>query len=74
MPGPAIVRWYVEAGGQLITTGTDSHAPQTVGAGLVKTLDMLQLCGIDSVSSFRKRKRSQVSLSKLRQDLAVAVV
>jgi histidinol-phosphatase (PHP family) len=74
MPGPAIVRWYVESGGQLITTGTDSHAPQTVGAGLVETLDMLQLCGIESVSSFRKRKRSQVSISQLRRDLAVAVV
>jgi histidinol-phosphatase (PHP family) len=74
MPGPAIVRWYVEAGGQLITTGTDSHAPQTVGAGLAKTLDMLQVCGIDSVSSFRKRKRSQVTISQLRRDLAVAVV
>jgi histidinol-phosphatase (PHP family) len=74
MPGPTIVRLYVEAGGQLITTGTDSHAPQTVGAGLAKTLDMLQLCGIESVSSFRKRKRSQVSISQLRRDLAVAVV
>src|SRR5215203_5826951 len=34
MPGPAIVRWYVEAGGRRITTGTDSHAAQTVGAGV----------------------------------------
>jgi len=66
MPGPAIVRWYVEAGGRLITTGTDSHAPQTVGAGLAKTLDMLELCGIDSISSFRKRQRTQIPIEILR--------
>ena len=34
MPGPAIVQWYAEAGGHRITTGTDSHAAQTVGAGV----------------------------------------
>jgi histidinol-phosphatase (PHP family) len=73
MPGPAIVRWYVEAGGQLITTGTDSHAPQTVGAGLATTMDMLELCGIDTVSSFRKRQRSQVPISILKREIPVAV-
>lgn len=69
MPGPAIVRWYADAGGRLITTGTDSHAPQTIGAGLARTLDMLELCGIDAVSSFRKRQRTQVPISKLRAAL-----
>ena len=59
MPGPAIVRWYVEAGGSLITTGTDSHATQTIGAGLDKTLDMLRLCGINQIASFSGRKPHQ---------------
>jgi histidinol-phosphatase (PHP family) len=66
MPGPAIVRWYVDCGGRLITTGTDSHATQTVGAGLAKTLDMLTLCGIDAVASFRERKATLVPISRLR--------
>lgn len=69
MPGPAIVRWYVEAGGQLVTTGTDSHAAQTVGAGLPKTLDMLELCGISSVAAFRGRVRRQVSIPQLRRGI-----
>jgi len=74
MPGPAIVRWYVEAGGQLITTGTDSHAPQTVGAVLLTTLDMLELCGIESISTFRQRQRTQVPTARLRpQPESVAV-
>lgn len=66
MPGPAIVRWYVEAGGELITTGTDSHAAQTIGAGLPKTLDMLELCGIETIAAFRGRRRRQVPIAALR--------
>ena len=65
MPGPAIVRWYVEEGGARITTGTDSHAAQTVGAGLRTTLDMLKLCGIDDVLSFRRRAETRVPIDTL---------
>jgi len=65
MPGPATVRWYVEAGGRLVTTGTDSHAAQTVGAGLATTMDMLVLCGIDEVQTFRGRSRTPVPIRSL---------
>lgn len=66
MPGPAIVRWYVEAGGKRITTGTDSHAAQTVGMGVPETLDMLTLCGIDTVLSFRGRQGTAAPIASLR--------
>ena len=66
MPGPAIVRWYADRGGQLITTGTDSHAAQTVGSGLPRTLQMLRLCGVDHVASFRKRQPALVPIAQLR--------
>jgi histidinol-phosphatase (PHP family) len=62
MPGPAIVDLYVRLGGTLITTGSDSHVPNTIGAGFARTIDMLQLCGIEGVSSFRARKRTTVPL------------
>lgn len=65
LPGPRIVAWYVEAGGTLITTGTDSHVSGAIGAGLPETLEMLTLCGIDAVSSFRERKRRQVPIADL---------
>lgn len=70
MPGPAIVRWYVERGGRIITTGSDSHATQTVGAGIAKTLDMLQLCGVEHVASFRNRTATLVPISALRSEEA----
>jgi histidinol-phosphatase (PHP family) len=65
MPGPATVAWYVEAGGRLITTGTDSHAAQTVGAGLPETLAMLSLCGISDIASFDGRQRTLVPIASL---------
>jgi histidinol-phosphatase (PHP family) len=66
MPGPAIVRWYVEAGGKLITTGTDSHVARTIGAAIPTTLEMLKLCGVDNVVSYRQRTRSLVPIDALR--------
>jgi histidinol-phosphatase (PHP family) len=65
MPGPLIVNWYAEAGGTRITTGTDSHAAQTIGAGLNKTLNMLKLCGVDSVLSYRNRTGTPVAIDSL---------
>jgi histidinol-phosphatase (PHP family) len=72
MPGPAIVRWYVEAGGTLITTGTDSHAPQHIGSGISQTLDMLELCGIESLATFRNRERTQRPIADIRAQPIVA--
>ncbi len=72
MPGPAIVRWYVEAGGTKITTGTDSHLAKNVGAGLPETLDMLRLCGITDVASFRNRQSTPRPIETLRPTSSIA--
>jgi histidinol-phosphatase (PHP family) len=66
MPGPTIVKWYVDRGGRLITTGTDSHAAQTIGAGVAKTLDMLSLCDIEQIASFRQRRPTFAPIASLR--------
>ena len=63
LPGPAVVRWYVEAGGTSVTVGSDSHEAATVGAGLPQTLAMLHLCGIESVQSFRNRHATPVPIA-----------
>ncbi len=72
MPSAQVVRLYVEMGGTLITVGTDSHVPDTIGAGLETTLDMLELCGIDHISSFRQRSRTSVPISSLRQSMVAS--
>lgn len=65
MPSGLVVRWYADRGGRSITTGSDLHAAQTVGAGIPLTLDMLQLCGIENVASFRKHQATLVPVSTL---------
>jgi histidinol-phosphatase (PHP family) len=65
MPGPSIVRWYADAGGNRITTGTDSHTDRTVGAGVPITLEMLRLCGVPNVMSFRSRVGTPVPIDRL---------
>ena len=66
LPGPAVVRWYAEAGGTRITTGSDSHEARTVGSGIATTLAMLKLCGIEDVLSFRNRTATPVAIDALR--------
>lgn len=65
MPGPRIVDLYVELGGTLVTMGSDSHVPETIGAGFERTFDMLECCGINGISSFRQRTRTTVPIRSL---------
>lgn len=66
MPSAQIVELYVRSGGTLITVGSDSHVPETIGAGFVRTFTMLELAGIREVSRFRKRTREQVPIASIR--------
>lgn len=65
MPAGQIVDLYVRMGGTLITVGSDSHVPDTIGSGFETTLNMLKLCGINGIGSFRKRVRTTVSIDSL---------
>lgn len=65
MPSAQVVALYVQEGGRLITMGSDSHVPSTIGAGFERTFAMLELCGIHEISSFRARQRRQVPIADL---------
>jgi len=65
MPGPQVVSLYTRLGGSLITIGSDSHVVETIGAGIRQSLRMVELCGIDSVSTFRHRERFQTPIATL---------
>jgi histidinol-phosphatase (PHP family) len=66
MPAGQIVNLYTSMGGKLITIGSDSHFAEHIGNGFAETIAMLQLCGIEELSSFRQRVRSQVPIASLR--------
>ncbi|MGI6153668.1 MAG: histidinol-phosphatase HisJ family protein [Christensenellaceae bacterium] len=53
LPHPTILRRYIELGGEIITTGSDSHRPQTLGNGIRECLEILSDCGGKYVAVFK---------------------
>ncbi len=62
-PCESVVAMYREMGGELITTGSDSHRAKDAGNGLTEAYEMLERQGFDSVMSFRNRRGSAVALA-----------
>jgi histidinol-phosphatase (PHP family) len=44
-PFPEIVRWWSEAGGEVITFGSDAHSPVGVGDGFAEAVAMVEALG-----------------------------
>lgn len=65
MPGPQVAGLYAALGGRAVTIGSDSHVPETIGAGFARTLAMLKLLGIEHVSTFRQRRRVNVPIDQV---------
>ncbi|MGH2523733.1 MAG: histidinol-phosphatase HisJ family protein [Anaerolineales bacterium] len=61
-PGPDILRWYVELGGERITLGSDAHRPQHVGFSLLVALDAARAAGLKYLTQFEGRQAQMVSL------------
>lgn len=55
-PGPDILRWYVEMGGDRATLGSDAHQPKFVGADFTKALDVAKAAGLTYLTYFEKRR------------------
>jgi len=56
MPGPTILRWYKELGGELVTIGSDAHRPQQLGFGLGEGLQALEEAGFSFIARYERRK------------------
>jgi histidinol-phosphatase (PHP family) len=44
-PGPVVLRWWHEAGGEAITFGSDAHRPEQLAAGLSDAADLAEAAG-----------------------------
>lgn len=57
-PGPPvqILRWYREAGGQMVTIGSDAHRPGHVGTGFERALEMIREAGFEQLATFHRRR------------------
>ncbi len=56
MPEMRIAKRFLELGGEIITIGSDAHAPQNVGFKIPQTLRQLKEIGLRYVCAFDNRK------------------
>lgn len=61
-PGIETLRLYREFGGELITVGSDAHWPDQLGFALEEGFDLIRAAGLDSITLFRDRVPSQISI------------
>lgn len=56
LPGPTVVRWYRELGGEILTVGTDAHATSHLGQGIGYALDIAWEAGFEAITLFQERR------------------
>ncbi len=61
-PEDCVLSRYRELGGELITVGSDSHAPETVARGIPQALERLRQFGFSYVTDFQDGKPIQHTL------------
>jgi histidinol phosphate phosphatase HisJ family len=55
LPAPEVVRMFREAGGEIVTAGSDSHDLGSVGAGIPQAMDCMRAAGFEQTAFFRGR-------------------
>jgi histidinol-phosphatase (PHP family) len=55
-PGLAILRWYRELGGEILTLGSDCHRVEQVGVGLEVGAELARAAGFRRVCTFARRQ------------------
>lgn len=61
-PGPEILRWYAEMGGERVTLGSDAHAPDRITGHFAAAVDNLRAVGLNRVTQFQERQAKLVPL------------
>jgi len=61
-PPAIVIKWYRELGGEILTLGSDSHAPKDVGAGIDRAMAIAKDAGFTRIATFEKRKPAFVKL------------
>lgn len=62
-PPAAVVSWYREMGGEILTLGSDSHAPKDVGADIDRAMAIAKDAGFTHIAVFEQRKPAFVELA-----------
>ena len=62
MPDPEILNRYKAMGGKMITLGSDSHTPGTLGVHFAETAEYLKSLGFESNFYFKNRMPHEEAL------------
>lgn len=61
-PGPEILGWYRELGGEILTVGSDAHHVDQLGAGVPEALDLARTAGFPAVAAFESGRPLWIDL------------
>jgi histidinol-phosphatase (PHP family) len=61
-PALAVLRWYRELGGEVLTIGSDAHHAGDLGAGTAEALAMTRQAGFRAIASFEERQIRWIDL------------
>jgi histidinol-phosphatase (PHP family) len=61
-PTLAVLRWYRESGGEILTVGSDAHHVDDLGVGIAEALSMAQEVGFQAIATFEERKVRWIDL------------
>jgi histidinol-phosphatase (PHP family) len=61
-PGLAVLHWYRELGGEILTVGSDAHSTDDLGAGIPEVLDLVRSAGFQAIASFEARRLRWIDL------------
>ena len=61
-PPQAVINWYREIGGTILTIGSDSHNPAHTGQHIDVALQMARTAGFDHIATFEQRKVTLIKI------------
>jgi histidinol-phosphatase (PHP family) len=61
-PPAAVVKWYREMGGEILTLGSDSHTPKDVGAGIDRAMGIARAAGFTRIAVFEQRRAGFIEI------------
>ena len=56
IPGAKWLRMYRELGGEIITLGSDTHRPESIGKGIREGQELLRACGFERFCTFERKQ------------------
>jgi len=62
-PHPAVIQWYKEMGGTLLSLGSDAHRAEHVAGDLAQAAEILTRIGFKQYHLYRQRRSWSVSLT-----------